>query len=45
VGLICVYVAAVVTIVSSLVWMLGSKAYERMSVRRWDEGIDDESGR
>jgi len=39
-ALVCVYVAAVVTVVSSLVWMLGSKAWERMSIRRWDEGID-----
>ena len=38
--LICVYVAAVVTTVCGLAWMLASKAWERVSIRRWDEGID-----
>jgi hypothetical protein len=39
-ALAAVYVAAVVTTVAGLVWMLATHAWERVSVRRWDEGID-----
>ena len=36
--LIVVFVAAVVTVVSSLVWAFASNVWARVSMRRWDRG-------
>ena len=39
-ALAAVYVAAVVSTVAGLVWMLATHTWERVSVRRWDRGVD-----
>jgi hypothetical protein len=39
-ALAAVWIAATVTTVAGLVWMLATHAWERVSVRRWDRGVD-----